>query len=323
LAAAQTIDTGLSPYHALVTGPQGNRPIDTILSDLAEMQANLSRNAIATAPNDQTARRLSSAIDKLSNDATQLPQPFQRLLKTLASDARQESSEAAVAEATKRLRDTITYACQETITSRFPFRRDATRDVTFDDFNRMFSPRGLIDKFMSDHVLAFIDKPGGTSGGAWKWRTNAPLAKVLSATALADFQRAAEIRDAYFAESATTASFALSVTPPALAGARLDIDQTSIVGRQNPTASQVRWPGTDANHRVALTYEQSGKPPATIQANGLWALHRVLDSGTMAGDGTATFKLGEQELRFRFEPNGGTAAVNLSNFRGFHCPSGT
>ncbi|MGO9004504.1 MAG: type VI secretion system membrane subunit TssM [Beijerinckiaceae bacterium] len=86
--AAETIRASLRVYHGLVTGTPGSRPVDAILSDLSEVQTNLSRTPAA---DDQAARRLSSAIDRLATDAALLPQPFQRLLKTVANDARQES----------------------------------------------------------------------------------------------------------------------------------------------------------------------------------------------------------------------------------------
>jgi type VI secretion system protein ImpL len=317
-AAAQAIATSLHVYHGLVTGEAGSRPIDTILTDISEIHTNLNRNVVATATDDQATRRLTNAIDKLASDAALLPQPFQRLLKTVASDAKQEGSVAVLARAVKRLRDTITYTCQETIVSRFPFKRDATRDVALDDFGRMFAPRGLIDQFVSDQVLTSIDK----SGNQWKWRANAPLAKLLSATALADFQRAAEIRDAYFADGATTPAFSVTVTPPTTTGARMEIDTTVIAGRPNPASSPVRWPGSASNHRAALTYEQSGRAPSNVERNGVWALHRLIDTGKMTEDGTAVFALGDRELRFRFESDSGLKALDLNKLRGFHCPSG-
>ena len=89
--AAEAIGSSLRVYHGLVAGTPGGRPVDSILSDLSEIHTNLSRNAATTAVDDQAAKRLSSAIDRLASDASLLPQPFQRLLKTVANDARQES----------------------------------------------------------------------------------------------------------------------------------------------------------------------------------------------------------------------------------------
>ncbi|MGP0059134.1 MAG: type VI secretion system membrane subunit TssM [Beijerinckiaceae bacterium] len=83
--AAEAISASLRVYHSLVTGTPGSRPVDTILFDLSEIQTNLKPN------DDQAARRLTSAIDRLASDAIRLPQPFQRLLQTVADNARQES----------------------------------------------------------------------------------------------------------------------------------------------------------------------------------------------------------------------------------------
>lgn len=89
--AAESLAASLQVFHKLVAGSQGSRPIDTILSDLGQIQKDLSKKA--TTPDDQTNRHLSSMIDRLVNDSdTLLPQPYQSLLKRVANDVRQESS---------------------------------------------------------------------------------------------------------------------------------------------------------------------------------------------------------------------------------------
>jgi type VI protein secretion system component VasK len=87
--AAEQLAGNLQEYHKLVTGSQGSRTIDTILTDLGQIQRDLSSKAIKS--DDQTTRRLNSTIDKLTNDADGLPQPYKSLLKRVANDVRQEA----------------------------------------------------------------------------------------------------------------------------------------------------------------------------------------------------------------------------------------
>jgi type VI secretion system protein ImpL len=85
LSAAETIATRLQSYHGLTTGAPGTRPIDKILTDLGELYKTISNKKSAS---DEQSRHLTEAIDKLAKDAEPLPQPFQRLLKKVADDAR-------------------------------------------------------------------------------------------------------------------------------------------------------------------------------------------------------------------------------------------
>lgn len=88
--AADYIAANLRPYHDLVSGTPGRRPIDAILADVNDLYQNISRSAAMSPPDAVAIRRLNGAIDKLGDDAARLPQPYQRLIETVANDARRE-----------------------------------------------------------------------------------------------------------------------------------------------------------------------------------------------------------------------------------------
>lgn len=294
---ARIIDTALAPYLQLVEGDPGQRPIDRMIGQLNEIRDNLSRLAMNNAPTEQVAERLASGLEKLKEDAATLPQPFARMMDETANDVTHEIGDAAFAGTIEKLRATITFACKDRIASRYPFSRNASRDVELDDFARMFGPKGLIDQFIAENVTAAAD----TSGPEWKWRDESALAKHLAQNALANFQLAAEIRDAFFAADPATPGFSFSVTPPPDSAAKLDIDGTIINGGKRAGATPAPWPGPREKHRAMLTVHPAGRAPAILERSGVWSIYRLLDAARANSDGTiATFSLAGRELQYRF-----------------------
>ena len=101
-------------------------------------------------------------------------------------------------------------------------RRD---DTTLDDFARLFAPGAALDGFMNT-LLRRSSIPQARRGGA-------PVAATapVSPADLAQFQRAAAIRDAFFADGGT-ADFRLDIAPVSSMRRQqvtLDLDGTAIV----------------------------------------------------------------------------------------------
>lgn len=317
---AQQIDAALSPYHRLVEGSPGRRPIDLVLARLGQIRSDLTRLAVAGDEDSALGAKVTSEAKQLETSAQSLPQPFAEMMAKTAQDIDGEVAAASVAGAVESLRDTITFPCQQRITSRYPFARDADQDVTLEDFTRMFGPEGRIAEFVREHLDHATDR----SGPSWKWREGSALARYLAPTTLADFQRAAEIRQAFFGAGRKTPGFSVNVTAPSATKATLEIDG-SIVKSEGRAASvtSVRWPGEGETHRVALVAAASGGAPTVIERTGPWALFRLLDSGRFSADATvATFNVGGAPLQYRFNSNGSVNPLNLTKLRSFHCPSG-
>ena len=317
---AKIIDKALRPYQLLVEGNSGRRPIDLILSDLNDIRSNLNRLATNTSQADQLSSRLDTEVTKLKTDTEHLPPPFAMMMDTTANDVTREIANSATARRVQVLRDKVTFSCQETIASRYPFSANAEQEVTLADFRRMFGPKGLLDQFANETIIPAAD----TSGSDWKWHDDAPISRQLSATALSDFQKAAVIRDSFFSDGPAP-SFNVAVTPPATTGVKLEVDSTAIYARGNTASTTIQWPGTSEPHRAVLGVEMpGGRPPLTIEKTGVWALYRILDTGQVTPDGTAaSFNLGGREFKFRFTSNNGTKPLALPLLRSFHCPSGT
>ncbi len=317
---APRIDATLRPYHLLVEGPPGRRPIDLVLARLDRIRGDLVRLAAGGDEAATLAARVTKEARLLETAAETFPRPFAEMMATVAADIDREVAGDAGAGSLESLQRTITGPCRERITGRYPFARDADQAVSLEDLARILGPQGRIAKFVSEHLDRAIDR----SGPVWKWREGSPLAKRFAPTALADFQRAAELRRAFFADDREIPGFSVSVTAPSTGTAKLEIDGTVVASDGSSTpATTIRWPAAADRQRAALVVTSPGGTPTVIERTGEWALFRLLDVGRVSADGTvATFTVGGKRLQYRFNPSGSINPLNLTKLRSFHCPSG-
>src|SRR5205814_765030 len=98
--------------------------------------------------------------------------------------------------------------CRQAIEGRYPFAGDAIRDVPLGDFATLFGPGGVLDRLTRQRLDPIVE----TTAPTWKARRGAIGGERLSPDTLASFQRAADVRAAFFASSpspAATADLAL------------------------------------------------------------------------------------------------------------------
>jgi type VI secretion system protein ImpL len=62
----------------------------------------------------------------------------------------------------------------------------------------VFGGNGYFERFFKQYL-----EPADATQREWKWRQDNPVAKQMSAETVRQFQRAAQIRDAFFASGAT------------------------------------------------------------------------------------------------------------------------
>ncbi|WP_250475491.1 type VI secretion system membrane subunit TssM [Caballeronia sp. GAFFF1] len=170
--------------------------------------------------------------------------------------------------------------CHKALDGRYPLVRASTRDAAADDFARLFAPGGLIDDFFQKNLAALVD----TSKPVWQWRAGATPAG-LPRDALAQFQRAAQIRDAFFGDGSRTVAMRFRVKALALdasvARLNLDVDgQQFAVSADGAQSALLQWPGNKSTGRASAQFD----PPsgdASFQASGPWALLHLLDAGRL------------------------------------------
>ena len=322
-------------YQALrdLVGHGPAAPIDLVLREVGDAQQQIAKLA-ATLLSTGAAAPASGGIDPLlalKADAARQPQPLGRWLTELAASA------IALRSGDPRLQlATIFNAsggpaelCPAVVNGHYPFAPGATDDVPLADFARLFAPGGAFDGFVNTLLRRYVD----TSGKTWRLLSADAASAPVSAADLAQFQRAAAIRDTFFADGGTRPRFRLDITPVSADAATrqvtLDLDGTTIVytrGAQRST--QVTWPGFSLQPTMRLVFDP---PPAgragEVRESGPWALFRLLGRGRMQAQAgatdryTLTFQLGERQAVFDVRVPGAGNPLAVGVLQEFRCPS--
>jgi type VI secretion system protein ImpL len=290
------IEAAFKPYDILLEGDSARRPINDMLGTMNEITQNLVLAATTPAQIPRAVSALQESVSKLRSSAARFPKPFSDMLQSLTGDVEREVALSSAGQLQVALRDQVTPACQQTISNRYPFVRGSNSDVPLADFAKLFSPGGVMDTFFKQ----FLDPHADRSKPQWTWRQNTELARTLSLDTLRTFQRAAEIRDAFFQTGGNIPFVQLTVKPSFLtipgAYARFEIGGTVIASQSltsgGPFATQpqlqpssvspvtVQWPG--ASLRTAISSATSANAsPSVLERTGPWSLFRMLEAGSL------------------------------------------
>ena len=336
-APGANIEASFRQFHLLLEGDAGRRTVDVLIGNLNEL-----KNAALEATNPSTAQaaniNLVTQTRNLRSLASRFPPPFEPMIRGVANEFEGSATGAAVSQLAQMLADQVTRDCQQIVTNRYPFAKGSDREVPIADFARLFAPNGIMDKFFQANLAARADR----SRPQWTWRPDDQIARSLSAGTLREFQRASEIRDAFFGTGGNMPQISMAVTPLTLTGdaarAKLDINGTPVVTQQGiNTPVTVQWPGPTGLGRTAVVLEgQSGgggffggggatPPQLLVERTGTWSLFRMLDSGSVLRQGdsvVATFVAGGRELSYRFNVSSISNPLVLPALREFRCPTG-
>jgi type VI secretion system protein ImpL len=268
-------------------------------------------------------KQAASVVNKLRQAATRQPAPLNRILKSLADDAAGITQGRAVS-ALNAFWEPGLAVCRATIASRYPIERSGKVEITPADFSRFFGPGGVVDQYFQKYLEPFVDttrKP---------WQAKDPQLG-LSAAALLEFQRAAEIRDAFFGGAGTTPGARFELKPLVLdeefERIQLDLDGQSLSYSHGPTRGMaMQWPGPQGSSTARLEFAPSlpdGRSGLT--RDGPWNWFRLLDAAELKGSGdptrfTLTFRLGTRIASFELRAATAINPFNLQSLEKFRCP---
>ncbi|MCK0149283.1 type VI secretion system membrane subunit TssM [Marivita sp. S6314] len=220
-----------------------------------------------------------AAIQRFQEAAARADGPLERWATQIASGSSGITSDNTRSSINARWQSSVLPFCQQALGDRYPFNRRAQADVAVADFQKLFGPAGLIDSFVNESLLEFID----TRTRPWSWKQVNDVDLGISPAVLQQLQYAAEIREAFFGGSSTP-SIQFQLMPQAL-----DPKAQSVMleahGKQVPFAHRggaptpvaLDWPGGVGLARITFD------PPArnvesTLQKDGPWAWFRLLDA---------------------------------------------
>jgi len=218
--------------------------------------------------------------------------------------------------------------CPLAVNGRFPFVPGSSLETPLDDFAKLFAPGGLIDGFFNTQLRPYVD----TTGKVWKPQSVDGVAAPVSQADIAQFQRAAVIRDLFFAPGSTTIAVRFDIMPvdldPGASQVSLEFDGTSVTYAHGPSRStQITWPGPNHMTNVRLVFDPP--PPGgtgVLAQTGPWAMFRLFGQGTLQQAGsperyTLSFSLGGRSATFELRAGSVMNPFAPGVLQDFRCPS--
>jgi type VI secretion system protein ImpL len=281
---------------------------------------------VTASPDPQDAIKRQGGLAELTGavarQAQILPDPIDDWLGGIAGDTSGLTEKAVTSELNAIWRAEVLPFCQAALNERYPFSSESAVDVNVRDFTRLFGPGGLIDAFINDHLLPYVD----TNSKPWQWRADFGL----DSSALAAFEQARKIRDELFAGgSGPVLNFTLEPKDlsPAVVRMTLNLDGQMLEYFNNATRPQpMTWPGKDGTGVISLAFQPiDGSPQVIVNETGSWAWLRLLRRGRFSATDLPdayNLRLGAKNFYADFELRASSVEnpYNLELFKRFTCP---
>ena len=270
--------------------------------------------------------RAGELLRELRAEAARAPAPLKSIWGVLADALGVQQRRAIDRQMTSGIGE-LAQACRSITADRYPFVRDAKRDMPYADFARLFGPRGLLDAFYRAHLASQVDaqrRPWRLVGSA--------SASPKAQSALRSFEMADDIRRLFFPADAELPQLRLRLTPLSMDGELLqfsaDVDGQLMRYENGPRRPKtVQWPGPAATQKVLLRILPPGPSGVGAEAHeGPWALLRVLSrsgwqrAGTGGAGPVARLVVDGRALSVEVASETPANAGLLADLGSFRCP---
>ena len=311
------VDEHFASIHRMVTGTPP--PLDETMKLFNEVFVQLT--AIDAAQKTKTAPPAGGGGGAAAKAAAGLqPEPIKSMLMSLA-DAGATQGRAAERQGLSAEIKPVADQCAKTIAGRYPFALGSKSDVLPDDFGQMFGTGGQLDDFFQRRLAAIVDV-GVTP---WQYRPLPDGTKPPGGASLADFQRAAKIREAFFRGGGKQPGFKVDLRVLEMdAGIKevvIDVDGTAMKFAAGSTAAQTfSWPSPRVASQIKLNL---GGTPQLFE--GPWALFRMIGQYEVQLSPQPerfTVLLNVEGKRAKLEVISASALnpLRLREMQGFRCP---
>jgi type VI secretion system protein ImpL len=313
----QVVNDHFAHLHRLAQGQPA--PVEETQKRLNELFVQLA--AVDTAQKSRSAPPPSAGLERLKAEAGLAPQPVRGMMEALA-DAGLSQSRSAERQTLSSDLKPITEFCQRSVAGRYPFSSSAPSDVPPEDFGQLFGVGGLLDDFFNKRLMPLVD----TSATPWAYRPQADGSKPAASASLADFQRAARIRDVFFRTGGRMPAFRLDVrlldTADAARDLTLDWDGQQMRYTASGQTHTLNWPSQRLNPQLRVL-TAGGAAIATFE--GPWAPFRLFDRFEPQSSPTPErfyFTIPAEGKRLRFEVTASSVfnPYRLKELQQFRCP---
>ena len=303
----------------LATGPAGTAPIDTLAKSIQEYLVSL--EADQRNMSNGITKRSQEAENRLRSQAASLPTPVREILEALSGAASQQTAIALRANATANVKGGVGQLCGKVIGGRYPFARGSQQNVLPSDFGQLFAPGGEMETVFQS-IAPYVD----TSKNPWVPRPGPDGAAAGAAGDLAQFQRARDIRDAFFGGGNRSPGFEVMARVTTTGSEKIELDVDGQLVVSGDSGKNVSWPGPKKTSQVKLSVlSAAGTRSAGITTEGPWALNRLIDRGAQR-PGTppervvVNLTVDGKDVTLEFLAMSVRNPLKLPALQGFSCP---
>ena len=281
------VDKRFADLHKLVQqSSRGPAPISSILQQVETLRAFVQE--IALAPDtEQSAFEIAKAryqsnagnpVSALRAYAKTTPEPVQRWLTSLADESWKIISQSARGYVSKEWRARVYQPYSQALAGRYPLNPNASDELALLDFSSFFKPQGTLDQFSKEFIDPFVEKRG-----SWSGRSVDGYSLGFPSSALAQLQRAENIRTVFFRQNPETPSISLELRPYYMnkedALFTLDLGDQRLTYNHGPKFwKSITWSGDNDARRLRLIFEDLNGGQYDRAFTGPWAWFRMMDA---------------------------------------------
>ncbi len=319
------VEAQFARWHDLLEGDGRQRPIDALLDNFQRIHQLLILAATSPA---QANQELNSQISILSSNATRLPPQLSRMVAGTIEEFAGDAANTTLATLNEKLNAEVTQVCERIVPDHYPFAGQSNRDLPLSEFARLFAPGGVFDAFFAQNLMPHADM----SGNEWSWRADSRLGDRLSTATLRQFQRAADIRDAFFPGGSAIPGFDITIRQtamhPEVETALLEVNGQVIATQQSGSLPQtIGWPsaGGGGSASIQLSPDMRDRDSDLRVQPGPWALMRLVNEGRPRPSGSAVdirLDIGGRYIAYNINAASSLNPFFLRSLWDFRCPRG-
>jgi type VI secretion system protein ImpL len=312
----------VDPSSSSLQVSQIQRMLTDLYSQLSalEPESGLSENPFSSAGASQR-----DIFHTLRTEAARAPDPIQRWLRQIASNAQAVALGDAGERINQIYESSVAPLCSKLLGNRYPANPGARREINVYDFGKLFGEGGLIDTFFSEHLAPYVD----AGKDQWRWRKTAKKNLGVSDASLEQFQRAHTIKQAFFPEGGKLPAVRFSLIPRQLdllarqfviefGGQRFEFD----AARPSPVDGE--WPGRNISNHVKMTVIDLDGETYESTRTGQWAFFRMVNPARLP-PGRDRFRtaFSVQGFRHTFDIQAFStlSPFGLEDTKSFRCPT--
>ena len=226
---------------------------------------------------------IGGAANELSLSAPNIQQPIQSGIKTIINSYWKIMFAQTNKYLNTKWQQLILAPYNKNIKNKFPISKDASNDITINNFNDFFGPNGAVNSFFNNYLDQFIN----TDKQTWSWKKIDGRSVALKQDTLDMMILASTIQQMFYANQTDKPNTEFALAYKSLADDMLSA-QFNISGqelnfdRDDKTIKQASFPQSgDTNNTSGLTITYKDHTTHDISTKGAWSWLRLVNTASL------------------------------------------